>query len=111
MPARHLDVLFSAAGGARRAYVLVAIATGTDDRRVSAASGQLPRQPAGGSHAGHLHLLTQRRAVDGPGGRIEDLVDRIHAVFRSNAEIGGCGIHLLYVAWLVFLPTGLQRRP
>ena len=58
--AADLDVLFAVAGGARRAYVLIAIAAGADDGRVARASGNLPRQTAGCGCARHLTLFIQR---------------------------------------------------
>src|SRR5579859_8116220 len=87
MRAADFDVLLAAAGGPGRAYLLVAIAARADDRRVAAASGQLPRQAAGGGHARHLALFIERRAVDGARRRIEDFVDRIEPAIFWNADL------------------------
>src|SRR4029077_6636253 len=46
-----LDVLLSAAGGACGAYVLIGVATGPDDGRIAAASGEFIGKAAGGGAA------------------------------------------------------------
>src|SRR6478609_363931 len=98
----HTYVLLTIAGSSGSAYVLIAIATSADDGRITAASGQLPRQTAGGGDAGHLAFLVQDGAIDGSCGWIEDLVNGVHALVLGNAKIGGDGVHLLDMQRLVF---------
>src|ERR1051326_8654761 len=88
MRAADLDVLLAAAGGARGAHVLVAIAPGADDRRITAAPGQLPRQAAGGSHARHLAFFVQRGAVDGAGWWIKNFSDGVEPAVFWNPDLG-----------------------
>src|ERR1019366_7519913 len=60
-----LDVLFPAAGGARRAHVLIGVAAGADNRRIAAPPGGFEGEAAGGSASGDLTLVVERGAVNG----------------------------------------------
>src|SRR5215469_9905622 len=59
MCAGYLDVFFAIARGPGRTYILVAVTTGADDGRISAAAGNLPRQATRGGNSGHLTFLIQ----------------------------------------------------
>src|SRR5437016_12190826 len=69
MRSGNLDVLFSAAGRARRADILVAVASGADDGSIAAASGALNGESAGRSASGNLSAALKRRPMNRGGGR------------------------------------------
>src|ERR1700675_230148 len=79
-----LNVLFSAASGASGAHVLIGVATGADDRRIAAASGEFISKAAGGCAAGDFTFLVEGGAVDGAGRRNQNALDGGHAEFRFN---------------------------
>jgi hypothetical protein len=71
------------------AHVLIGVATGADDRRIAAASGEFEREAAGGSAAGDFTFVVERGAVYGPGRWKQDAADGGHAEFRFDAKPGG----------------------
>src|SRR5208282_3683914 len=103
----NLDVLFSAAGGARRTNVLIGVATGSDDRRIAAASREFERESAGGGAAGNFTFVVKGGAMDGAGRWKQNTMDGGQAQFRFDADLGG----LLFEASDTLLPEiSLRRR-
>src|SRR6202790_1088894 len=86
---RDLDVFFSAAGGARGAHVLIGVATGADNGRIAAASGEFIGKAAGGGAAGDFIFVVASGAVDGASGWNQNALDGSHAEFRFHAQFGG----------------------
>src|SRR6202521_3781400 len=86
---RDLDVLFSTAGGSRGAHVLIGVATGADDRRIAAASGEFIGKAAGGGAAGDFTFVVESGTVDGAGRRNQNAPDGGQAEFRLDAKFGG----------------------
>src|ERR1700722_7247540 len=75
--ARDLNVFFSAAGGARRAHILIGVAASANNRRVAYPSGKFESKTTGGGASGNLTLLVERRTMNGASRR------------RQNAANGG----------------------
>src|SRR5207245_5846179 len=92
---RNLNILFSAAGGSRRTHVLIGIATGADDRRIAAASGEFVGKATGGCTAGDFTLLVESRTMNRTGGWQQNVPDGGHAEFRFNAKLGGTFFEVL----------------
>src|SRR3982075_1628262 len=67
--ARDFDVLFPASGSASRAYILIGIASRSDDRRITAASRQLEGKTARSRAARDPSLIVQRGAMNSTGRR------------------------------------------
>ena len=84
-----LDVLFSAAGGARGAYVLIGVATSADDRRIAAASGEFVGEAAGGGAARDFTFVVKSGSVNRAGRRNQNAPDGGHAEFRLDAKLDG----------------------
>ena len=80
---RHSDVLFPAAGRARRPNVLIGIAARADDRRVARIARKLERQAAGRGSSGNLALLVQRGTMNRAGWR------KLHAPNAAATQNSG----------------------
>src|SRR6202521_5544856 len=85
----NLDVFLSTAGGARGAHVLIGVATGADDRRIAAASGEFIGKAAGGGAAGDFTFVVESGTVDGAGRRNQNAPDGARPEFRLDAKFGG----------------------
>src|ERR1700732_3058801 len=86
---RDLDVLFSAAGGARGSHVLIGVATGADDGRIAAASGEFIGKAAGGGAARDFTFAVESGTVNRAGGWSQNAPDGGRAEFRFDAQLGG----------------------
>src|SRR6267378_889516 len=103
---RDLNVLFSAAGGSRRTHVLIGVATGADDRRITAASGEFVGKATGGCTAGDFTLLVESGTMNRAGGWKQNAPDGGHTEFRLNSKLGGA---LFQALDSLFPKLGLRR--
>src|SRR5579884_3843099 len=88
MRSRNLDIFFTISRCAGGTHVLVRVASGADDWRVTHPPRDLPCESAGGGTTGDFAFFVQSRTVNGSGWRENHVANGFHAKLRRNPDFG-----------------------
>src|SRR5437762_494184 len=91
--ARDFNIFFAIAGSARRTYVLVRIASCSNDRGIADPARNFPGKATGCSTARHFSFLTERGTMDGSGRWENHATNSLHAEFWRNTDFNGYFFH------------------
>ncbi len=90
------DIFFSTTGSARRAHILIGVATSSDDWRIAAASGKFEGEAAGGRDSGNFSFVIQSGTVDRTSRWNQNTPHSCHAEFWFDAQFSSACFEALY---------------